>query len=278
MAKKHETLSVQGLQIRIQEDGKDDYFSLTDIAKYSGERTEIIIQNWLRNRNTVEFLGVWEQLNNPDFNHIEFDVIKSQAGLNAFTLSAKKWVSTTNAIGIRSKAGRYGGTYAHKDIALEFCSFLSPAFRLYLIKEFQRLKQDEARRQSLDWNVKRIMTKANFHILTEAVREHLVPPRIRNTRQEGIVFANETDLINVALFGQTAKQWRSENPNKKGNMRDYASAEQLLILSNLQVLNAKLMEWGSDTEQRLDLLNKTAIEQMNILIKQSSIGKLTQGE
>ena len=267
-------IRVEGQVITIYDQDGNDFFSLTDIAMQVNERTDIVISNWLRNRNTIEFLGVWEQLNNPNFNTIEFDGIRSKTGLNTFFLSAKQWVTSTNAVGIKSKAGRYGGTFAHTDIAFEFCSFISPVFKLYLVKEFQRLKEVEAQTFNLEWNVKRLMSKANYKILTEAVREHLIPPRLQYTKKEGPYFASEADLVNVALFGQTAKEWRQQNPDKKGNMRDHATPEQLLVLSNLQSLNAKLMKWGCDQDQRLQILNESAIEEISILVSSNALKTL----
>lgn len=267
-------IRVEGQVITIYDQDGNDFISLTDIAKQVNSRTDIVISNWLRNRNTIEFLGVWEQLNNPNFNTIEFDGIRSKTGLNTFFLSAKQWVTSTNAVGIKSKTGRYGGTFAHTDIAFEFCSFISPVFKLYLVKEFQRLKEVEAQTFNLEWNVKRLMSKANYKILTEAVREHLIPPRLQYTKKEGPYFASEADLINLALFGQTAKEWRQQNPDKKGNMRDHATPEQLLVLSNLQSLNAKLMKWGCDQDQRLQILNESAIEEMSILVSSNSLKSL----
>ncbi|MFK7772402.1 MAG: KilA-N domain-containing protein [Saprospiraceae bacterium] len=271
---KPKIITVQGQEIRLNHKYDDPFFSLTDIAKKFGE-PRIVIQNWLRTRNTIEFLGVWEGLNNSDFNSIEFDALKNQSGSNAFTLSPKKWIETVNAKGIVSKMGRYGsGTEAHFDIAAEFLSYLSPAFKLMVIQEFKRLFSEEAKRKNLEWDIRRIMSKANFQIHTEAVKKHLIPPRIKNTRAEGMVYANESDVLNVSLFGMTAKQWRIENPKLKGNIRDHATAEQLLVLSNLQSLNSKLMEWGSDMDQRIEILNKTAIDQMEILTMKSTLNQL----
>ncbi len=280
MAKK--TITVQGVEITYLEKGKDDFFSLTDIAiKFNAENANSLVINWMRNRNTIEFLGVWEQLYNPDFNSIEFDRIKNEAGLNTFILSVKRWTNDTHAIGIYAKAGRYGsGTFAHKDIALQFCYWLSPTFQLHLIKEFQRLKTDESTRLGLDWNLKRQIAKANWHIHTEAVREHLVPIIDWNTRREAYAQASEADLLNLSLFGMTAREWKAANPELSGNLRDHASTEQLLVLSNLQSLNAKLLEWDSPKEQRLEILNKTAREQMDILVNTraiSNINQLTEG-
>jgi len=271
MAKKtKKTIIVQGSEISLMSIHKEeDYISLTDIMKSFDD--EFAIYSWLRNRNTVEFLGVWEQLHNPDFKGNEFVRFREQAGMNNFNLTPKKWADATMAIGMISKSGRYGGTYAHKDIAINFCYWLSPTFQLYLIKEFQRLKEEDAKQQNLEWDVRRIMSKANYRIHTEAVREHLIPPKLQYSKTEGLYFANEADVLNVALFGLTAKLWRQQNPKLKGNMRDHATAEQLLVLSNLQSLNAKLMKWGCDQEQRLQILNESAIEEMEILLSGSSL-------
>ncbi|MEO1518904.1 MAG: KilA-N domain-containing protein [Bacteroidota bacterium] len=271
--KRSNTIRVQGTEISIYDFKEADYISLTDIVRAYDDGNELI-NNWLRNRNTIEYLGVWEQLYNEGFNSVEFDGIKKEAGLNRFRLSVKKWTTATGAIGIRATAGRYGKTIAHKDIALNFCYWLSPAFQLYVVKEFQRLKEEEAERKRLDWNIHRVMAKANYRIHTEAVRQHLIPPRLQNTKKAGLYFASEADMINLALFGLTAKQWRSENPEAKGNMRDHATPEQLLVLSNLQSLNAKLMKWGCDEEQRLQILNESAIEEMSILLSGSSLKDL----
>ena len=255
---------------------QDDFFSLTDIArKFNQDNPSVLIVNWLRNKDTIEFLGVWEQLHNPNFNLIEFDKIKNEAGFNRFVLSAKKWINHTAAIGIKSKAGRYGGTYAHKDIALGFCYWISPPFQLYVLKEFQRLKAQEAATQqtTLEWQLKRTLAKVNYRIHTDAVQQHLIPSRL-STKQQGIVYANEADLLNVALFGQTAKQWRSTNPNKKGNIRDHATGEQLLVLSNLENLNAEFIKIGIPQAQRLEKLNELAIYQMQVLVIPTAIRKL----
>ena len=272
------TIVVNGKEITLlPRPNQEDYISLTDIMKSFDD--EFAIYSWLRNRNTVEFIGVWEELHNPDFKGNEFVRFKSEVGLNTFNLTPKKWIEATNAIGMIVKSGRYsGGTFAHQDIAINFCYWLSPTFQLYLIKEFQRLKEEEAERQSLDWNVRRIMSKANYRIHTEAVREHLIPPRLQYTKMEGLYFANEADVLNMALFGMTAKEWRQQNPEAKGNIRDNATAEQLLVLSNLQSLNAKLMKWDCDQEQRLQILNEAAIEEMQILVSSTSLKQLPEDE
>jgi len=250
---------------------EEDYISLTDIARYKDkQRTDYIIQNWLRNRNTIEFLGIWEHLNNPDFNPIEFDGIKNQSGLNSFVLTAKRWIKSTRAIGLVSKAGRYGGTYAHKDIAFEFASWVSVEFKLYLIKEFQRLKEDE--RKTLGWDIKRNLAKINYRIHTDAIRTHLIPKELSPT-QVNCVYASEADVLNVALFGATASQWRTEHSDKKGNMRDYADVSQLVCLSNLENLNALFISEGLPQDARLERLNKIGIQQMTILTSSTRLGR-----
>ncbi|MEA1879972.1 MAG: KilA-N domain-containing protein [Campylobacterota bacterium] len=246
----------------------EDYISLTDIAK-SKNPTDAndIIRNWLRNRNTIEFLGVWEKIYNPDFKTVEFDGFKKEAGLNSFTLSSKKWIEATNAIGIISKAGRYGGTYAHKDIAFEFGMWISAEFKIYLIKEFQRLKDEELKQ--LGWDIKRNLTKINYHIHTDAIKENLIPKEL-TSQQINFVYASEADILNVALFGMTAKQWREDNKNKKGNIRDEANVNQLVCLSNLESLNAHFINEELSQSQRLQKLNSIAINQLKILSNQNS--------
>jgi hypothetical protein len=234
----------------------------------------VLIEKSLRNKNTIEFIGIWEQLHNPVFNSPEFEGIKNEAGLNRFTLSVKKWIEKTNAIGIVAKTGRYGGTYAHKDIAFEFGSWLSPEFKLYLIVEFQRLKEEENRALSLEWNFQRTLAKVNYRIHTDAVKEKLIPPRITKARVNAI-YANEADLLNVALFGVTAREWREANPDKEGNIRDYASLEQLVVLSNLESINSVLIHQGLTQQSRLSQLNEIAITQMTSLAGASAIKRLT---
>jgi len=220
---------------------KEDYISLTDIARYKDSiRSDYIIQNWLRNRNTIEFLGIWEQINNPHFNSIEFDGFRKRSGLNSFILTAKQWIEQTKAIGIISKSGRYGGTYAHKDIAFEFASWISVEFKLYLIKEFQRLKEEENERKQLGWDIKRNLTKINYRIHTDAIKKHLIPEKI-SRNEENLIYATEADILNLALFGMTAKEWREKNSSHEGNIRDYADVCQLVCLSNLENLNALLI-------------------------------------
>ncbi len=253
----------------------EDYICLTDMARYKdSRRTDYIIQNWLRSRTTIEFLGIWEHLNNPDFKHIEFDGFRKQAGLNSFVLTAKQWIEKTGAIGLLSKSGRYGGTYAHKDIAFEFASWISVEFKLYLIKEFQRLKEDEYKQ--LGWDIRRNLTKINYRIHTDAIKSNLVPDELSST-QINLVYAVEADVLNMALFGMTAKQWRGKNPDKKGNIRDYADVSQLVCLSNLENLNAHFINDGLPQADRLLKLNKIAIQQMKLLIDNTRI-KLIEGK
>lgn len=253
----------------------EDYISLTDIAKYrDSENPRFIIANWMRSKSVVEFLGLWEELNNTNFNRVEFDTFKNEAGSNGFVLTPQKWISSTNAIGIISKSGRYGGgTFAHKDIAFEFASWLSPEFKLYVIQDYQRLKSDESHKLSLDWSVKRIIAKANYRIHTDAIKKSLIPPQLTK-QQQGIVYAEEADMLNVALFGLTAKQWRERNPQLKGNIRDYATIEQLLVLSNLENLNAVFIDQGKSQSERISLLNKIAIQQLSALENSSSVTEL----
>ena len=254
--------------------GQDDYISLTDIARYRSDEPKDVIKNWLRSKATIEFLGLWEELNNPNFKGVEFDSFRNEAGANTFTLSPQKWIDATNAIGIISKSGRYGGTYAHKDIAFEFASWVSPEFKLYIIKDYQRLKSDEAHRLALDWNVKRLLSKANYKLHTEAIKQNLIPPEITADKQ-GFIYANEADVLNVALFGMTAAQWRKDNPELSGNMRDHATIEQLLVLANLENANAMYIEEGKSREERAILLNKLAISQLRTLADTASIAHLT---
>ena len=253
--------------------GKEDYISLTDIARYRSDEPNDVVKNWLRSKSTIEFLGLWEQMNNPNFKPVEFDGFRNEAGANAFTMSPQKWINATNAIGITSKSGRYGGTFAHKDIAFEFASWISPEFKLYIIKDYQRLKEDEAYRLSLDWNVKRLISKANYRIHTEAIKENLIPPDISRGRQ-GIIYASEADVLNVALFGQTAAEWRKANPEAKGNIRDYATIEQLLVLANLECANAMFIENGMEQGEHVVTLNQLAIKQLKTLSEAASIKRL----
>jgi hypothetical protein len=273
MAKeKKATINVQGTAISILSHKEDDYICLTDMAnKFGGDD---LIYNWMRNRNTVEFLGIWEQIHNPDFKGVEFDTFKKEAGLNSFSLTPKKWVEATNAIGIQSRAGRYGGgTYAHKDLAFEFGSWLSPEFKMYLIKEFQRLKEDENRRLSLEWNLNRTLSKVNYRIHTDAIKENIIPANITK-EQEQYIYASEADVLNVAMFGMTAQQWRKANPDKEGNIRDYSTVEQLLVLANLESMNAEFIRMGLAQGERLRKLNAIAIQQLNSLVGNNNLKKL----
>lgn len=234
-----------------------------------------LIENWFRNKDSIEFLGLWEHINNPKFNSIEFEGIKNMAGTNRFFLSAKKWVDSTNACGIIATAGRYGGTYAHKDIAFEFGSWLSPAFKLYLIKEFQRLKEDENQRLSLGWDLNRTLAKVNYKIHTDAIKDHLIP-QIITMEQKFYTYANEADVLNIALFGKTAKMWRDENPDKEGNIRDYAPMEQLLVLANMESLNAEFIRMNLSQAERLEKLNQTAISQLKSILGNKQLHNLTK--
>ncbi len=268
------TIEVKGSSITVLSRKDKDYISLTDIARHkNAEHTDDLVRNWLRNRNTIEFLGVWERLNNPDFKPVEFDGIRIKAGLNSFALTPKQWIEKTGAVGIISKAGRYGGTYAHKDIAFEFASWISVEFKLYLIKEFQRLKADENRRLSLAWNLNRTLTKLNYRIHTDAIKAHLIPAVV-TPAQAAITYATEADVLNVGLFGQTAKQWRDANPKLVGNMREYATVEQLLVLANIEGMNAEFIHMGLAQGERLKRLNQIAIRQMRVLTADPSVKQL----
>lgn len=274
MSKKVKTIKVQNSEITLFAQRKEDYISLTDMARYrDADRTNYIIQNWMRTRSAIEFCGLWEQLYNPDFKSIEFDAFKNEAGSNSFTLTPQKWIEATNAIGIISKSGRYGGTFAHRDIAFEFASWISAQFKFYLIKEFQRLKEEEQQRQSLEWNVSRTLAKVNYRIHTDAIKAHLIPPKL-SKQQMGLVYANEADLLNMALFGQTAAEWRRENPGKEGNIRDHAMLEQLVVLANLESMNALFIQQGMEAPERLKILNQQAIQQMKSLLHDPGMKKL----
>ena len=271
---KNKKINVQGIDIVLYEENKEDFMSLTDIARHrDDERSDYILQNWMRNRSTIEFIGLWEKFNNPDFNSIEFDGIKNMAGSNSFSLTPKRWIEATNAVGIISKPGRYGGTFAHKDIAFEFATWLSAEFKFYLIKEFQRLKEDESSTKNLEWNLQRTISKINYRIHTDAIKENLIPISL-STNQNNFIYADEADLLNVALFGKTAKQWRDENLNEKGNIRDFASIEQLVVLSNLESINAMLIQQEIVQKERLLKLNEIAIHQMKSLVKSNVTNKL----
>lgn len=275
MAGKNNKVTVNGREVALLTINQDDFISLTDIAKYKDqENPRFIIQNWMRNRNTVEFLGIWESLNNENFNRVEFEAVKSQAGLNSFVMTPQRWIENTQAIGITSRAGRYGGTYAHKDIAYEFASWVSVEFKLYLVKEFDRLKTAESSQQALGWNLQRELSKINYRIHTDAIKETLIP-KLLTKNQIAFTYANEADLLNVALFGMTAAEWRQANPESIGNIRDTASLEQLVVLSNLESINALLIRQELGQSERLVLLNQTAITQMESLIKTENIKKIS---
>lgn len=261
-------------QISIIKFDEADYISITDIAKYKSDEPNAIIQNWMRKRNTIEYLGIWETLYNPDFKPLEFEGFRKEAGLNAFTLSPSKWVDSTNAKGILVKSGRYGGTYAHKDIAFKFASWISVEFELYFIKEFQRLKEEE--QKLLGWSAKRELAKINYKIHTDAIKQNLIPAEITPV-QKSFIYADEADMLNVAMFGMTAKQWREQNPDSKGNIRDYASINQLICLSNMENLNAVFINDGLAQGERLEKLNKIAIQQMKVLENIEDRKLLTDG-
>ncbi len=269
---KRSTIEVQGTAIGILSQPDGDYISLTDMVR-NFDGAGALIEQWLKNKDTVLFLGVWERINNPSFNSLEFEGIKNEAGRNSFFLSAKKWIDLTGAKGLIASAGRYGGTYAHKDIAFEFGSWLSPEFKLYLIKEFQRLKDEENDRLQLNWNLQRTLAKINYRIHTDAIKETLIPPTITKA-QANLVYANEADLLNVALFGQTAKQWRDAHPDTEGNLRDHAPLEQLVVLTNLESLNSVLIRQGLAQSERLLKLNEIAITQMRTLLAEKHIKRL----
>lgn len=272
-----EKMNINGLEITVVSQGdEDDYISLTDIArKRNPEFPADVIKNWLRNRSTIEFLGLWEIMNNEEFKLVDFDQFKQEAGSNGFVLSPQKWINSTKAIGLRSKSGRYGGTYAHKDIAFEFASWISPEFKLYIIKDYQRLKEDENNRLSLNWNMRRLLTKTNYKIHTDAIQENLIPEDLTK-QQQGYVYANEADVLNVALFGMTAKEWRKLNPDKpkSENIRDSATLEQLIVLTNLESYNAELIKDGIPQPDRLVKLNAAAKSQMTSLLENPSLKKL----
>ena len=271
---KNRKIIVKGTEIVFFEQESEDYISLTDIARHrDSERSDYILQNWMRNLSTIEFIGLWELFHNPNFNSIEFDGIRNLAGSNSFSLTPKRWIAATNAKGIVSKTGRYGGTFAHKDIAFEFASWLSAEFKFYLIKEFQRLKADENDRLKLEWNLQRTIAKVNYHIHADAIKENLIPPDLTKT-QISFVYANEADMLNVALFGKTAQHWRSENPDSGGNIRDMATLEQLVVLSNMESINAVLIHQGLSQRERLQQLHKIAVAQMKSLIDSRTLKKL----
>lgn len=262
-------LNVNEIEIVLYKQNEEEFISLTDMAKFrDSERTNYIIQNWMRTRSTIEFIGLWEQLHNPNFKRIEFDAFRNESGSNSFTLTPKKWVETTDSIGIISKSGRYGGTYAHKDIAFEFASWISPTFKLYLITEYQRLKEVETNQYNLEWNVKRILSKTNYHIHTDAVKNFILPDKNYDKDKEWIIYAEEADLLNVALFNCTAKDWRVANPDlakKSMNIRDIASINELAILSNLETINAQMIKEEIDKNIRFTKLKEIAKYQLSVL-------------
>ena len=264
-----DTIHANGIDIGIYtQDFENEFISLTDIARYKSDEPTAVIQNWMRNRDVIEFLGLWERLHNPDFKPLEFEGFRKQAGANAFTMSPKKWIEATDAIGIVSKAGRYGGTYAHSDIAMSFATWISPEFQLYIMKDYRRLKTDENSRLSLSWNLNRAISKLNYRIHTDAIKDNLIPPEL-TPAQIAYTYANEADMLNVVLFGKTAKQWKDENPDVKGNMRDVATLNQLLVLANLESYNAVLINQGKNQKKRMELLRQLAVQQLQTLEKVS---------
>ena len=260
-----EVIHANGIDIGIYtEDFQNEYISITDIARYKSDEPKDVIKNWMRSKDTIEFLGLWENLHNSKFNGVEFDSFRAQAGANAFTMSPKKWIESTDAIGIVSKSGRYGGTYAHADIAFEFASWISPEFKLYIIKDYKRLKVEENSRLSLNWNLNRELSKLNYRIHTDAIKANLIPPEL-TPLQISCTYANEADLLNVVLFGKTAKNWRDENPDETGNIRDQATIYQLLVLANMESYNAVLIQQGKTQAERMKLLHELAVQQMTTL-------------
>jgi hypothetical protein len=268
---KTSTLDIQGTSVAVVSSPQGDYLSLTDMLR--AKDGDFFISDWLRNRNTVEFLGIWESIYNPAFNYGEFAIIKSQAGLNSYKISIKEWVEKTGAIGLKATAGRYGGTYAHPDIAFEFGMWISPEFKIYLVKEFRRLTDEESKRLQLGWNLQRTLSKINYRIHTDAIKETLIPSAITKA-QATLVYANEADLLNVALFGHTAKQWRDAHPDAEGNIRDHALLEQLVVLTNLESLNSVLVRQGLTPPERLLKLNEVAIIQMRTLLSDANVKRL----
>lgn len=269
-----ETLNANGMEISvISNDNENDYISLTDIARYKSDEPNDVIKNWLRSKDTIEFLGLWESFHNPNFKPVDFDGFRKQAGTNAFTMSPQKWITNTGAIGIISRSGHGGGTYAHKDIAFEFASWVSPEFKLYIIQDYQRLKNDESNKLSSDWNLKRIIAKTNYRIQTDAIKNNLIPENVSQMHQN-ITYANEADLLNVALFGMTAREWKLKNPKAKGNIRDNATIVQLIVLANLENLNATFIKEGISQKERLMKLNNEAISQLTTFENNKNIKKL----
>jgi len=276
MAIKKDTIHAAGFDVAIYtENYRDEFISLTDMAKYRNEDDpRFIIQNWMRNKDTIEFLAVWESLHNPNFNRVQFEAVRNEAGTNRFVMTPTKWIELTGSTGIISKAGRYGGTYAHYDIAMEFASWLSPVFKLYMMKDYRRLKNDENSRLSLSWNLNREISKLNYRVHTDAIKTNIIPPEL-TPEQKSFYYADEADLLNVALFGITARQWRDKNPEKKGNIRDYATIQQLLVLANLESYNAILITQGQKQNDRLQALRAAAVTQLNTL---SALGTSTLPE
>lgn len=270
---KKRTITVKGTEVTITKRGGEDHISLTDMLR--AKDGEFFIADWLRNRNTMEFLGIWESVHNPAFNYGEFATIRNQAGLNRFRISVKEWTERTNAIGLVASAGRYGGTWAHPDIAFEFGMWISPEFKVWLVKEFRRLKDDEAGAKSLEWNVQRTLAKVNYRIHTDAIKAHLIPPALTK-QQTSRIYATEADLLNMALFGRTAAEWRAANPKAEGNIRDQATLEQFVVLSNLEGINAMLIHQGVQAPQRLAQLNAMAITQMRSLLNTPALKRLTK--
>ena len=273
------TIKANGTEIAVLSKGdENDFISLTDIARYKNpDFPADVVKNWMRSRSTIEFIGLWEQLNNPVFKLVEFDQFKNEAGSNAFVLNPQKWISATNATGIISKSGRYGGTFAHKDIAFEFASWVSAEFKLYIIKDYQRIKADENSRISLDWSVNRVISKINYKIQTDAIKQNLIPDQV-SSKQQSFTYASEADMLNVALFGKKAKEWKEKNSETKSNMRDEATIQQLIVLSNLESMNAELIKQGIAQTQRLVFLNKMDIEQMISLLGSTASKQLGEGK
>lgn len=268
------TINVKGTEIAVFVKNDTDFISLTDMTSNFNEGSGLI-GKWITNKNTLEYLGIWEKINNPDFNYTEFGVIEQESGVNRFIMSVGQWIQRTKAKGLMVNAGRYGGTFAHKDIAFHFAMWLSPEFQIYLINEFQRLKNEENDRLNLTWNLSRTLAKVNYHIHTDAIKENLIPKDLSLDKHK-FVYAGEADLLNLALFGKTAKDWREENPDKEGNIRDYATIEQLVVLSNMESLNSVLINQGIEPSKRFKLHNKTAIEQITIMVNNNISKKLTK--
>ncbi len=273
-----DTIHANGIDIGIYtQDFENEFISLTDIARYKSDDPTAVIQNWMRNRDVIEFLGLWEKLHNPEFKPLEFEGFREQAGANAFTMSPRKWIEATNAIGIVSKSGRYGGTFAHSDIAMSFATWISPEFQLYIMKDYRRLKTDENSRLSLNWNLNREISRLNYRIHTDAIRDNLIPPEL-TALQISFTYSTEADMLNVVLFGKTARQWKDENPSSKGNMRDEATLNQLLVLANLESYNAILINQGKNQKQRMELLRQLAVQQLRTLetVELRNLPKLSQ--